>query len=258
MAAVWTLPHENRHVGWNFKAGFRQIKYAIRGNKLDKIFNGINLWPNLDWWIHDDDFHKYAAGDWTITTVEAGAGDATELITDEKGGVLLITNDVNESDSDVLQLIGESFQLVAGKSAFFYCRFKIGDVDDCEAVIGMQVTDTDPMTTPGQRMVFRVTEADADGTITFENEGASTEDVSTNDDMVTMADATYIEVAFRAEGVTSVTPYIRAGGTVTNGTKLTTATAIPTTELRLTYQIENGSAAANTMSVDRVIYGCQR
>jgi hypothetical protein len=39
-----------------------------------------------------NDFDSYTAGDWTITTTEAGAGDATEAISNATNGVLLITN----------------------------------------------------------------------------------------------------------------------------------------------------------------------
>ena len=40
-----------------------------------------------------NDFFAYAAADWTLTTVEAGAGSATEALQAGPGGQLLVTND---------------------------------------------------------------------------------------------------------------------------------------------------------------------
>jgi len=41
----------------------------VMGSTPDKVFS----------WF--DDFVDYAAGDWTVTTTEAGSGDATEAVT---------------------------------------------------------------------------------------------------------------------------------------------------------------------------------
>lgn len=260
MAAAYSLPYHNLGMGMNFKFGYRQYKFARRGNDLYTIFNGINAWPNLDWWIYDNEFYTADLISSDNEWVHTATGTGTTTTADEKGGVLLLTSGGTESDLESIQLghtTGESFQLVAGKSSFFYCRFKIGDVDDCEAMIGMAVTDTSPLDAAG-RLVFRVTEADADGTITFESADADSEDVATADDIVTMTDGNYIEVGFRAEGVTIIRAGIKVSGVTTWATAITDTDDIYTSEMRLTAHIEAGSGAANTMSIDRVIFGCQK
>ena len=53
--------------------------------------------------VYHEDFDKYTASDWVITTTEAGGGDATEALADGDGGLLVITNDAADNDSDELQ-----------------------------------------------------------------------------------------------------------------------------------------------------------
>src|SRR5688500_1063539 len=69
------------------------------------------------WHTYFNDFDTFVAGDWTITTTEAGAGSATEALTDADGGVLLVTNDAADNDADFFQKVGESFLLASGKRA---------------------------------------------------------------------------------------------------------------------------------------------
>ena len=64
------------------------------------------------------DFDKYTAGDWVITTTEAGTGSATEALTSADGGVLLLTNAAGDDDFDSLQWAGGS-GAVFGSYLFF-------------------------------------------------------------------------------------------------------------------------------------------
>ena len=49
--------------------------------------------------------------EWTVTRVEAGAGESTITRIDGSGGYARITTDANENDGINAQLIGESFKL---------------------------------------------------------------------------------------------------------------------------------------------------
>ena len=97
------------------------------------------------------DFDEYAAGDWTITTVELGAGSATEALTSADGGVLLLTNAAADNDFDSLQWAGgsgstyESYLWEAGKDFFFKCRVKVNTVSPSEMIVGLHITDTTPV-----------------------------------------------------------------------------------------------------------------
>ena len=66
-----------------------------------------------------NDFDTYLASDWTITTTESGSSSASEAVTSQAGGALLITNDDADNDLDFLQLKGEGFKLSTSKSAYF-------------------------------------------------------------------------------------------------------------------------------------------
>ena len=56
------------------------------------------------YYMYSNDFFTYNSGDWTVTTTEAGSGNASEAITSGAGGQLLITNDDADNDLDFLQL----------------------------------------------------------------------------------------------------------------------------------------------------------
>ena len=62
--------------------------------------------PSL-WQIFFNDFQNLididATNKWVLTTIEAGAGSATEVINDAANGELLITNDNADNDSDFYQ-----------------------------------------------------------------------------------------------------------------------------------------------------------
>ena len=60
-----------------------------------------------------NDFMTYNSGDWTITTTEAGSGDASEALTSGAGGQLLITNDNADNDLDFLQMVFSSLVQMA-------------------------------------------------------------------------------------------------------------------------------------------------
>ena len=98
--------------------------------------------------IYHDDFDKYTASDWVITTTEAGSGNASEALADGDGGLLVVTNDDANDDADFFQWAGgsggviESFKWEANKQLFFKARFKTSDADNSDVVIGLQITDT--------------------------------------------------------------------------------------------------------------------
>ena len=79
------------------------------------------------WHVWFDDFDKFTAGDWTITTVELGAGSATEAISNADGGVLLVTNAAGDNDSDFFNYGSETFLFEAGKKIVFKARVKVSD-----------------------------------------------------------------------------------------------------------------------------------
>ena len=191
-----------------------------------------------------DDFDRYVAADWTITTTEAGGGSATEALTNEDGGVLLITNDNADDDADFFQKVGESFKFETGKRLYFAARFKVSDATDSDVVMGLQITDTTPLAvTDG--IYFR--KDDGDTNLDFVVIKDSTATTATA--VTTLANATYVKVAFYYDGSGSDIDVLINDAVVTS----VALTNVPDDEeLTISFGIQNGAAAAKTMSVDYI------
>lgn len=99
---------------------------------------------------YDDDFvwSTIPAADtvlgWTVTLVEAGAGESTITKPDGSGGTLVLTTDAADNDGINMQLAGEAFQLTSGQSAvYFGIRCQANDVVQSDLLVGLCITDTD-------------------------------------------------------------------------------------------------------------------
>ena len=98
--------------------------------------------------VYHEDFDKYTASDWVITTTEGGSGNASEALGDGDGGLLVVTNDDADDDSDEFQWAGgsggviESFKYEAAKGLYFKTRFKVSDATQSDFAIGLIITDT--------------------------------------------------------------------------------------------------------------------
>lgn len=199
--------------------------------------------------IFFDDFDKYAAGDWTITTTEAGAGSATEALTDVDGGALLITNDAADNDNDFFQLVGESFQFVAGKKLWFKARFKVSDATQSDFVMGLQIRDTSPLdVTDG---VFFMKD-DGDASLDFYVEKDNTASSATA--IHTVVSDTFLTVGFYYDGKSEVAYFV---DDVKKGALA--LTNLPNDEiLTVSFGIQNGEAVAKTMTVDYIFCAKER
>ncbi len=215
---------------------------------------GKSLWHDAPINVADSDpaiaqfyrnhFHTYAAGDYTITTTEGGAGDATEALTDETGGVLLITNDALDDDSDALQIKSEGFQLVSGRPLWLEGRFKISDATQSDFFFGLCVTDTTLIDGVQDSVCFTKTDAATALVCHCDKDNTDTTKTLAN----VMADATWVRL-----GIT-----VPAGGGEVrywvNGVQVFTSTTnIPNNELmRISFEIQNGEGAAKTLSADYI------
>jgi hypothetical protein len=187
-----------------------------------------------------NDFDTYVAGDWTITEV----GTGSRALTDEDGGVLLITNGSNDDDSNFFNKVGESYKFVAGKKLFFKSKFKVSDAVQSDFVTGLQITDTTPLdVTDG--VFFRKDDGDANVDFVVEKDNTAT----TATAITTVSNNTYIELGFYYNGVDKIAYFV-------NGEKLGTSvvTNLPDDEeLTISFGIQNGEAVAKTMSIDYIL-----
>ncbi len=202
------------------------------------------------WVTYFNDFNTYAAGDWTITTTEAGTGSATEAVTDMAGGALLLTNAAGDDDNDFLNLTGESFQYSASKKMFFRARFKISDATQSDFVMGLQITDTTPLAvTDG----IYFTKADASAAASFVVTKDST--ATTEAAVATIADDTFVTLAF------SYDPQSGKFKVYADDSKVAEVvnTNAPDDELlTVSFGIQNGEAAVKTMTLDYVFAAVER
>lgn len=193
--------------------------------------------------VFHDDFDRYVAADWTITTTEAGAGSATEALTDADGGALLITNDAADNDLDFFQKVGESFTFESGKPLWFKARFKVSDATQSDFVIGLQITDT-TMLDVTDGVFFQKDDGDASLDFHVEKNNTATDATA----IATVVSDTYLTVGFYYDGKSSVEYYV---DDVQLGTAATTN--LPDDEvLTVSFGLQNGEAVAKTMTLDYI------
>lgn len=186
----------------------------------------------------------YATGDWTLTTVEAGGGSATEAIGNLAGGVLVITNDIADDDSDFFQSIKEIFKHVAGKSWLFEMRAKVNEILQCDFVLGLQITDTTPLAvTDG--VYFRKDDGDAllDAVVVKDSSASTLTGVKT-----LVAD-TYYQFQIYYDGGSYIQFRVDGEGVG----KLALTNMVDDEELAISFGIQQGEATnAKIMSVDYI------
>ena len=196
-----------------------------------------------------DDFDKYTAGDWTITTTEAGASSATEAVGNLDGGILVITNDAADNDADFFQWAKETFKFETGKKLWFKARLKIDEVIQSDFVLGLQITDTTPL-------------AVSDGVYIMSDDGdANLDCYVTKDSTSTTATAaatltadTYCTLAFYYDGKSAVKFYKDDAPIAT----LATTNLPDDEELTISFGIQNGEAVAKVLSIDYILVAKER
>lgn len=236
-----------------------------------RLTNGITTVPSTNplgmfgmpdptkWYVFFDDFHQYTADalKWVVTTTEAGGGSATEVCSDANGGVLVITNDNADNDLDFLQSTYETFLLAAGKRAFFKTRFKINEVIECDAQIGLVIRDTTPLdATDG--IYFQTDDGDANLDIVCRKNATTGSTTAVAHALV--AD-TYLTAAWYWDGISEVKYYINDVhiGTLTGVYAAGASVYLPDTELAVSFGIMQGEVTnVKIMSVDYIFAAVER
>ena len=220
------------------------------------LFNYPYLDPSK-YYTYFDDFFEYHSGIYTITTTEAGSGNASEAITSGAGGQLLITNDDADNDLDFFQLKGEAFKFDSTKRMFFSSRFKVSDATQSDLVMGLQITDTTSLdVTDG--IFFIKGDADTQPDFIIEKDNSSTLSVL---EMNAMADDTFVTLSFEYDPLDVAT-----GGAVfrvyqdnVQVGEITGTTNAPDDEdLTISFGIQNGEAAAKTLTIDFILVAVER
>ena len=191
-----------------------------------------------------NDFDTYLASDWTITTTEDGTGSATEALADGDGGILLVTNAAGDNDHDFFQLVKEGFKYESGKQLAFHIRFKSNDATQSDIVAGLQLTDTSPLDVTDGIFFLK---SDGAATISFIVEKDSTQSTLTLPN--SLADDTFMTLGFVYDPKDQKFHVYQ--NNVLAGTVVST-NAPDNEELTVSFGIQNGAAAAKTLSVDYI------
>ena len=191
-----------------------------------------------------NDFDTYLASDWTITTTEDGTGSATEALADGDGGLLLVTNAAGDNDHDFFQLVKEGYKYEAGKQLAFHMRFKTNDATQTAIVAGLQLTDTSPLDVTDGIFILK---ADGAATISFIVEKNSTQSTLTLPN--SLADDTFMTIGFLYDPKDQKFHVFQ--NDVLAGTVVST-NAPDDEELTVSFGIQNGAAAAKTLTVDYI------
>ena len=206
--------------------------------------------------VYHEDFDKYTASDWVITTTEGGSGNASEALGDGDGGLLVVTNDDADDDSDEFQWAGgsggviESFKYEAAKGLYFKTRFKVNDATQSDFAVGLVITDTTVIDGTTDGIFFR--KADGATSIELVIEKDSTETTVSCGDA---ADDTFMTLGFYYD------PRIRKFSVYKDNVKVGSAVntnAPDDEELAVTFAIQNGAAAAKVMTMDYISAGKER
>lgn len=192
-----------------------------------------------------DDFDKYTTADWTLTTVETGTGNASEAVGKLDGGVLVVTNDDADDDSDFFQWARETFKFDSSKRLYGKIRCKLSDATQSDFIFGLCITDTTPLDA-SDGIFFK--KDDGDAYLDFRVVKNST---ATNKAAVaTLADDTYFTAAFYYDpGDDKFFLYV---DDVLVGAVALDANAPDDEELTITFGVQNGSAGAKVLSVDYI------
>lgn len=196
-----------------------------------------------------NDFDTYAAGDWVVTETQAGA---TQALTAGDGGLLLLTNSAADDDLVALQKTPAAFTFTAAKKTFFRCRFKVSDATQSDVVIGLQVVDTTPLDVTDGVYFLK-----ADGSTAFSvicRKNATTGSTSASS-IATLADDTYIELGFYYDGESKVVYEVNG---VVVGSLDGTSAFLPDTTCTVSFALQNGEAAAKTMTLDYIFVAKER
>lgn len=221
----------------------RETQSAERG-WFSKLPIGFD--PNYS--IYFNDFivaQDYAATDWVVTTTEV-AGTASEAIAaDEKNGALLLTNGTADNDLDALQSLEEFAAMPVGKRLWFSSRMKISDATLSDFFIGLSVTDTTALASADQIGFLKAAASTSVAAVSVKNS------TTTSTAGVHTADTNYATYSFYWDGISRAYFYIDGRLVATH------ASNNPDDEnMALTVHIQNGEAAAKTMTID-YFYVCQ-
>ena len=203
-------------------------------------------------YVFMDDFNKFDPGEWFITRIHTGSTAGAETISDASGGILSFYPASGDDDSTFFQHKGtanvstasEIVTIESGKKTWFKARMSISDATQSDFTIGLQSADTTPLTSPVDGIFFQ--KDDGDTNLDFHVYASSSSTLS-DAGIHTMVASTYITLGFYWDGVSTLFYFVN-DVQVGCGTSQT----MPSAAMTVSFGVQNGAAAAKTMTVDYV------
>lgn len=226
-----------------------RFPFGVTNAGQDTAFADLTMSDPTLYHTYFNDFDTYTAGDWVVTETDAGA---TQALTAGDGGWLLITNTAADNDLVALQKTPAAFAFTAGKKTFFSARLKVSNATQCDFVVGLQVVDVTPLdVTDG---VYFLKADDAATVSIICRKDASTGSTSASA-IATLADDTFVTLAWYYDGVDKIV-YAVNGSVL--GSLAATSAFLPDAICTVSFALQNGSAAARTMTVDYIFVAEER
>lgn len=213
------------------------------------------------------DFDTVNAADYIVTDT----GTPTNALSAVDGGVLLNTTSAGATDATFLQLKTASFAFVpatnsvAGKKSFFRTRVALSDATNSAFYAGLMGTTTTPLT--AQDGLYFLKASGATSFILRSSIGGVNTDLAMTG--FAFANATYLDLGWYFDGKTTVYAFVSVpvgfqpqsgtGSTVTvKGPAFSFTPSLTTAVLAPSFGIQNGAAAAKTLSVDHILVARER
>lgn len=209
------------------------LRLKVKPTTLTSMWDGFEFGTPGKYITYFDDFTEYVAGDWTVTDVGANTralASAAPCV----GGVLLTTLANADNNYSSMQKVGHFVVPTEGTKIYFEAKFQTSEATSMDWLIGLVVTDTDPMTSYTEGISFR--KDDGDTNIDFNTTIASVSSEETS--LGTFAAATYVTVGCLITGTSQVDYWL-------NGVNVGTITTnLPTAPLRVTAHFQDGDTGA--------------
>lgn len=216
---------------------------GINTSSTSSAFANLPVPSGLNLHIFATDFDTFTAAEWVVTETQAGA---TQALTAGDGGWLALVNSAANNDLNAIQKTPAAFSFTAGKQAWFNTRLKVDDATNAAFVVGMQVVDTTPLDV-------------TDGIYFLKAAGAATvsficrKDASTGSTSIanigTVTSDTFVNLSWYYDGVATV--YCSFNGTLV-GSLAATSAYLPDAITTVSVAVANGTAAARTLTCDRI------
>ena len=222
---------------------------GLTNRPVGDIFNSLRMPDPTRYHAYYEDFDRYAAGEWNITE----AGVATQVLDNENGGRLLVTNAAADNDRSVQFKDGESFLFETGAPCFYRTLVQVNLHTQSDSFFGLVIeTATDPVgTAPTDGVFFRIDDGDAliDFVATKNSTAVSSLAIAT------AVDAVDLELAFFWDGIDRIWAAVNGAAVAS----ITPGVSLPDDEeLAPMFTIQNGEAVAKTLSVDYIFAAMER